>query len=182
MSSNSTTVTIPSMRSSPGVKEEDEELAALGGKTRLVPRKSPSLPSSPHDSRSTPSPKDSPVQRYRPDHIQLVHDQAVHGPTEHQSNHWPLYSQPVENGYNQYYQAGTSSQWTPDNGYPQSAQRQSPTLMMTPVQYSPYEQFPPMSAHQSYIPSHSPMEPQMQTDVNASWQSLYAQYQPGMVG
>ncbi|OSD03011.1 hypothetical protein PYCCODRAFT_1444750 [Trametes coccinea BRFM310] len=35
------------------VKEEDEELAALGGKTRLVPRKSPSAysnPSSPHES------------------------------------------------------------------------------------------------------------------------------------
>ncbi|KAI9064177.1 hypothetical protein FKP32DRAFT_1591599 [Trametes sanguinea] len=35
------------------VKEEDEELAALGGKTRLVPRKSPSTysnPSSPHES------------------------------------------------------------------------------------------------------------------------------------
>jgi len=176
---------IASLQSSPGdtIKEEDEELAALGGKTRLVPRKSPSLPSSPNDSQqsnSTPSPKNSPVQRFN-EHAQMVHEQTLrmHASTE-QSNDWHLYAQQQENGYGSYYPPAPSGhgQWSPDTEYSQV--QHSPTVMMTPVSYGSYEQFPPVS--QPYIPSHSPLEPPMHNDVNASWQSLYAQYQPGMVG
>lgn len=172
------------MRSSPArvVKEEDEELAALGGKTRLVARKSPSLPSSPEDSlqsHSTPSPKGSPTQHYPAEHPQMISDHPSHNAVG-QSGSWPLYAQPLDNGYGAYYTTSAPGQWSPQTEYPQS-QGNSPSTMITPApSYNPYEQFPPMG--HSFISSQSNVEAPTQADVHASWQSLYAQYQPGMLG
>ncbi|KAI0091797.1 hypothetical protein BDY19DRAFT_885596 [Irpex rosettiformis] len=182
--SNHPSVGPGSLRSSPGVvKEEDDELAALGGGTRLVPRKSPSLPSSPHDSNSngTPSPKSSPVQRYSIDHGHPGHDTAVnvHG-TADLSQNWQVYPQLQETGYVPYYPAASSSQWSPETEYIQSVNH-SPTVMMNPASFHAYEQYP--ISHASYMASNSPLEPHGPGDVNSAWQSLYAQYeQPGMVG
>ncbi len=177
---------LPSLRSSPGaIKEEDDaELAALRGKTRLVSRKSPSLPSSPHDSNSngTPSPKSSPVQRYSMDHGHLTHDTImIHGTPDH-SNNWQVYSQPQENGYGPYYATASTSQtqWSPESEYP-TQPNHSPNLLMNPASFHAYEQFP--MNQPSYIPSRSPLEPTVPPDVSSAWQSFIAQYdQPGMVG
>ena len=174
---------ISPLRSSPGVikEEEDPEFAALRGKTRLVSRKSPSLPSSPHDSNSngTPSPKSSPVQGYSIDHGHINHEPAnIHGTSELPHN-WPLYTQTPENGYGSYYPAGSSGQWSPETEYPQHPMR-SPSIMMNPASFHPYEQFP--ISQTPYMPTHSPLETHGPGDVSSAWQSLYAQYgAPGMV-
>jgi hypothetical protein len=173
---------LTSLRSSPVmIKDEDEGLAALGGKTRLVSRKLPSLPSSPNDSSNgTPSPKSSPVQRYSIDqgHVTLeptsIH---IHGVTD-QTNQWQ-YTQAQEGGYGPYYPSASSNHsWSSEAEYPRPPSH-SPSLIMHPAPFQSYEQFP--SIGHPYMPSHSPLDSHMPPDVNASWQSLYAQYdQPSM--
>lgn len=173
----------PQSRQSSGdsiVKEEDDELAALGGKTRLVPsqRKSPSLPSpsSPQDSvqlHQTPSPQHSPMQPYS------INGHASHDHNgNHQMGHWSGYPSPADevNGYpGSYYPtpAQGSSHWSHDYG------GQS---MASPGQYPPYSDImsPVGSAYPLPQPTHSPIEMQIHGDPQASWQSFYAQYQQGM--
>ncbi|EKM50386.1 uncharacterized protein PHACADRAFT_263665 [Phanerochaete carnosa HHB-10118-sp] len=156
------------------VKEEDEELAALGGKTRLVPRRSPSTPNSPQDSlhlHHTPSPHSSPVQPYPAEHVPSAHDR--HGMNG--MAHWHYQQQPVEETYPNYFSttSGTASgHWPSDTQY---GQLHSPHMTVASgVQYSPYEQMSPVAG--AY---HSPVDTQAQADPQASWQSFYAQYQPG---
>ncbi|KAI0343138.1 hypothetical protein BDW22DRAFT_1329008 [Trametopsis cervina] len=176
---------IPPLRTSPGiVKEEDEELAALGGKTRLVARKSPSLPSSPHDSQAsngTPSPSDSPVQRFTVDSPQIVRDRAMHAHNAAESNQWQVYAQFSGNGYGTYYPPVTANQqWNAETDYSQGQPAShSPTILMNPTPFGPGEHFPTVSHGNPYHPS---MDSQVPADVNASWQTLYAQFQPGMLG
>lgn len=173
-----TNPTNPQSRQSSGdsiIKEEDDELAALGGKTRLVPsqRKSPSLPSSPQESvrlHQTPSPHSSPVQPYSVGNGHAVHDHNGN----HAMGHWPAYQTPADEGYQGHYYppAAGSSQWQHDTGYSQMSQ----SMMITsPVQYSPYtETLSPVG--NSYMSSQSPVEAQIHGDPQASWQSFYAQY------
>lgn len=165
-------------RMSPGgstVKEEDEELAALGGKTRLVARRSSSQPSSPQDvaQRNTPSPKGSPVQQYTPDTIPLMPAPGMHHVNGMESRWAPYTQSPGEMYYSQYpVQPG---QWSPDSEY--TSQMHSPTIAMDigPMSYPAYEAMQPVS--NSYIPTHSPMESPMQVpDPNASWHNLFAQF------
>ena len=168
----------PQSRQSSGdsmIKEEDDELAALGGKTRLVPsqRKSPSLPSSPQESvrlHQTPSPLSSPVQPYTIGNGHSVQD--------HNGNHamgpWQPYQGTGDEGYSAHYYPPTasSSHWQHDAGYSQMPQ----SMMMTsPVHYTPYnETLSPIG--NPYMPAHSPVETQMQGDPQASWNNFYAQY------
>ncbi|PSR73782.1 hypothetical protein PHLCEN_2v10352 [Hermanssonia centrifuga] len=176
MTNQPTTQMTTTLRLSPGgsiIKDEDEELAALGGKTRLVPRKSPSLPSSPQDAvqHSTPSPRGSPVQHFTPDGVPLIAGPSM--PNGVNSTHWQTFSQHGDDIYQNYYSV-SSSQWSPDSEY---GQVQSPTMVvgMGPMQYPAYDHMhAPMD---SYAPSHSPMETPMQTaDPHASWQNLFAQF------
>ncbi|KIP05474.1 hypothetical protein PHLGIDRAFT_108161 [Phlebiopsis gigantea 11061_1 CR5-6] len=174
----------PQSRQSSGdsiVKEEDDELAALGGKTRLVPsqRKSPSLPSpsSPQDSvqlHQTPSPQHSPMQPYSIE---------AHASHDHNGSHamgqWSGgYQSPADgvNGYAGYYStpAQGSGHWPHDNYGSQS--------MTSPIQYPPYSDImsPVGTAYPLPHPTHSPIEMQIHGDPQASWHSFYAQYQQGM--
>lgn len=174
------------------VKEEDEELAALGGKTRLVPRKSPSLPASPQDLtrvQGTPSPHSSPVQSFHAEHPSPVHPSPVHERNGH-GNHGMLgwqaqaHSSPLDQDtYPNYYTHSSShNSWSSQEPHYQPVQQQSqPSSMMMPSQsvpYSPYDQLSPVSA--PYMATHSPTVDTHMSDPQASWQSFYAQYQPGM--
>jgi hypothetical protein len=156
------------------VKEEDEELAALGGKTRLVPRKSPSLPASPQATRHpshTPSPQSSPVQGYHAEHASPVH--------EHNGSmlNWNAQHHPLEQSPYPSYYSTSPGQWSQDHHY---APLQSPSMMLPQqtVQFAPYEQMSPVVG--SYISTHSPIDSQINGDPQASWHSFYAQYQSGM--
>lgn len=200
----------PGLRESPSrmspsdgvVKEEDDELAALGGKTRLVPRKSPSLPSSPQEivgTHNSPSPHGSPAQPYSVDTsptISLAHD--VHGlrnGSVHSLPQWQSFQQPhqqqhhmsqsphsphVPTGdYANYY--AQMPPWSPEVDYG-PMQPQSMVMSPTNMTYMPYDQLaPPMQQH-GYLPSQSPVDTHsgVQPDPHASWQNLYAQYQSGL--
>lgn len=167
-------------RLSPGgstIKQEDEELAALGGKTRLVARKSNSQPSSPQDSvhQNTPSPKGSPGQHYTPDGIPLIPAPVVQHTNgiDTSATHWQTFQQPTGDVYYSNYPV-QSGQWSPESEY---GSMHSPTIPMSmgAMQYPAYESMQPMG--NSYAPTHSPMETHMQVaDPNASWQSLFAQF------
>ena len=162
------------------VKEEDEELAALGGKTRLVSRRSPSTPNSPQDSlhlHHTPSPHNSPVQ-YTVEHVSPVHDRVNGTYGMNGMAPWQGYQQqPVEESYPGYFSSTSGS--VPGH-YTQYGQVPSPHMVIASgSQYSPYEQMSPVAG---YLPTHSPVDTQVLPDPQASWQNLYAQYQPGMSG
>ena len=172
------------------VKEEDEELAALGGKTRLVPRKSPSLPASPQDHtrvQGTPSPHSSPVQAYPTEHSSPVHHSPVHERNGH-GNHgmlagWQAHHPLDQDTYPNYYtQSSNHNTWPTHDPHYQPVQQpaQSSTMMMPSqsVPYSPYDQLSPVNP--PYMPTHSPTVDTHMSDPQASWQSFYAQYQPGM--
>ncbi|EMD39039.1 hypothetical protein CERSUDRAFT_133798 [Gelatoporia subvermispora B] len=186
------------------VKQEDEELAALGGKTRLVSRKSPSLPSSPHGSSSqaSSSPRDLVADQsfYPPaGHTsQIVH--AAEPPQQHplveEPAQWQGYQQPQ--GYNpppqgshtynhqsgatpeyyDYQEFPPTPQWQP-HGYNYGSMQQQMALDLNGMQYGTYQQQPSAMVGQ-YVPGHSPLESPLQShgiDPDASWRNLFAQYQ-----
>lgn len=160
----------------PIIKEEEEELAALGGKPRLVSRRSPSAPNSPQDSlhlHHTPSPHSSPVQPYPVEHMSPV--QERNGVAPNGVGHWHGYhEQSVEGVYSGQY-ASNGGGWPPASPY---GQLHPQTMQVSPaVQYSPFEQLSPVAG--TYFQAHSPIDTQIQADPQASWQSFYAQYQPG---
>ena len=163
-------------RMSPGgtVKKEDEELAALGGKTRLVPRKSPSLPSSPqdHTHQHTPSPKGSPLQFASGPQLTTISPIIQNGNgIDHTSGWQQPYAPHTSHTYDYGHYPVQEEQW---NTY---SQIHSPTGPMQQIQYATYEPMQPMQS--PFIPTHPAVEVPMQlTDPNASWQSLYAQYNP----
>lgn len=163
------------------VKEEDDELTALGGGTRLVPRKSPSVPASPDSARlhETPSPHNSPVQPYLGDHGHGSHGPNVNGQGGGGSpmGHWHPYQPHPEDPYANYYSTAASSQWSPETQY---AHIQTSMMASASIQYPPYEQLSPVGG--PYVPSHSPVETQIHGDPQASWHSFYAPYQAGMAG
>lgn len=105
------------------IKEEDEELAALGGKTRLVSRKSPSTPSSPQgvtrNSSSPPRELYSQQQAYAtpspPQGLEAISPVTPDTATsDHQHHHhWNSYGQMPEvydYGYPQAAATATASQ------------------------------------------------------------------------
>jgi len=171
-----------SCRASPGYSpaedsnaKDEDELATLGGKTRLVSRKSPSAPSSPHDSfrrqvaAQAPVPQAYPPNPYFPDSTGLT---VVDSPPQQ----WQGY-QPTENPYAYPALAG---QWQPEQGF----NDMDPTLMnldVSSLQYNGYGQVPLMSG--SYIPSQLSMDspvqgrtPASQPDPDVSWHNLYTQF------
>ncbi|OCH93710.1 hypothetical protein OBBRIDRAFT_790061 [Obba rivulosa] len=156
------------------VKQEDEELAALGGKTRLkfVTRKSPSLPSSPQGSSSqaSSSPRD-PVSE-QSFYTSTAHASQTHVPpppsNEPVYQHQLVEEPPQWQGYPQpqsYSQQAQGSQ-----GYGQQSQG-------TPEYYD-YPQFPPtpMQWQQDYNYNH--VQQQMTLDLNGMHHSgmQYSEY------
>ncbi|KAI0321025.1 fungal-specific transcription factor domain-containing protein [Amylostereum chailletii] len=173
------------------VKRENEELATLGGKTRLVARKSSSQASSPASNAQSPSPRNSPVVSQShaqsismftspvPPPIQQIQQQVLPTqPTLHSQqpgpSHHTHYSQPQQMPYVQ----DPMSQW---NGYVQSpSQLQSGVgVDFNPVftdytQYTlppePWQQAPPLTY--SYPTSPQPINTQMDYTMNQQ-QQLY---------
>ena len=181
---------------SPGgttIKEEDEELAALGGKTRLVSRKSPSTPASPQNDfhQHTPSPKGSPLNPFTGDvplaAVSPTSPTSANSISSHsngidQMGAWPHIPYQQQQHQQQHPDAMPWSssypvqpgQWAPPPN--QYVQMHSPVVPVgQPMQYPPYEAMEAMSS--PYV-AHSPMEAPLQmADLNASWNSLFAQYQ-----
>ncbi|GBE86510.1 hypothetical protein SCP_0903890 [Sparassis crispa] len=168
---------IPPTRASPPVTKEDEEFAALGGKTRLVSRKSPSLPSSP--SQAASSPRDYSPRSYAelehtpppaPDSVPQahIHQAMMEAPTQ-----WQGYEQPVQDVYDYPPYQEMHVQWPMYGSY----EHMQPAMVMDPAaQYSTYQlQDIPMQA--AYIPQEMAAPPE--AHVHSAWSNLFAQYSAG---
>jgi len=162
------------------VKQEDEELAALGGKTRLVSRKSPSLPSSPHgsSSQSSSSPRDVvPDQSFYPPTTQSPQTHIPGAPhTDSHAPH-PMVEEPTQwQGYH------PQSQYNHQPQSPQGAQGYNQQSQGTPEYYD-YPQFPPAPpqwSQQDY--SFPQMQQHMALDLNAMQYGGYQQQAPAVMG
>ncbi|KAI0349656.1 hypothetical protein OH77DRAFT_1499462 [Trametes cingulata] len=168
------------------VKEEDEELAALGGKTRLVSRKSPSYsnPASPQDSTRQSA---SPIEQSMP----YAHAESPPAMPDSPAPHTVAdaaqwnggYVPPSAEMYDYPYQEMAQWQQHTSNGHMQ-IQGVAMDMHPMPMQYSGYEQIgpthPAMVAHpQQYMPPHSPVHGHhipASTDPHASWNYLFAQF------
>ena len=161
------------------VKEEDDEFAALGGKTRLVSRKSPSVPSSPQGSlQQTNSPTEMLHHTYQVTTPTLGPDPNTPGPMD-VGGEWPTY-QPQETF--EFYPS-VQGQWHNEPGYvnvdpsTMAIHTHHPSHAAT---YPPYGQVPQMA--DPYVPIPSSMDGAFQTrlpagsDADASWRNLFAQF------
>lgn len=163
--------------------KEDEELAALGGGTRLVSRKSPSVPSSPQGAVPSveippmqPVPMVSPVAQETPDPNSAGTSSHSQSPTTVWS--YGQQPQPAEmydfGAYNM-----APEQWQADPGYSQM----DPGAMhidVMPMHYGMYGQAPPLSTN-GYTQMQSPLDSPVHArnshaDPDASWRSLFAQF------
>jgi len=170
--------------------KEDEEFAALGGGTRLVARKSPSVPSSPQGALP---PVDTPMMH----HVPMV-PSSSHEPPSHNeagsSNHsrssptvWTSYPQqpPAELYEFSPYQNMVSEvqeQWHTDPGYTPAQMDSSAMAMdvMPNVPYGMYGQHLHMPGN-GYVQVQSPLDSPVHsrgshTDPDASWRNLFAQF------
>ncbi|KZT09905.1 uncharacterized protein LAESUDRAFT_722057 [Laetiporus sulphureus 93-53] len=174
--------------------KEDEELTALGGKTRLVSRKSPSAPSSPSGSNSQggSSPRDasdqSPVQSVAPpvpEPMQSIQHGIMDPPQP-----WQTYNQSPTAvngfGYNgSLYQpyAELHGMWQSpfdqsmiphSNGHHPMVQ-QPMGLDVSAIQNGAYMNMDPTAASYGYMSGGGSPDGQMQ-QPDASWQNLWAQF------
>ena len=159
------------------VKEEDDEFAALGGKTRLVSRKSPSVPSSPQGTLGQAS---SPTEIIH-NSYQVTTPSLGPDPTSPMdvSNQWSGYQ--TQDTYDFY--PAVQNQWHPEPGYvnvdPATMAMHTSPSPHIPA-YSPYGQVPQM-AH-PYVPMQASAEGAYQNrvpvapDPDASWRNLFAQF------
>ena len=162
--------------------KEDEEFAALGGGTRLVARKSPSVPSSP---QTTAPPVDTPmIQQDIPAAQSTVHESASHnGPStnnhaQSSSTPWSYPQQPPELYDFATYNMPPES-WQADPGFQHIDPSVMPVDTMT-LHYGMYGHVASMS-NSSYAPVQSPLDSPTQprsshSDPDASWRSLFAQF------
>ncbi|KAA1468740.1 hypothetical protein DENSPDRAFT_834151 [Dentipellis sp. KUC8613] len=181
------------------VKREDDELATLGGKTRLVPRKASSTPSSPAKAASLPasSPGNSPASAhiptpppYQPPSVPTnLTSSSAHRVGAGQENLWQPYGQPQQtfvHDYTAYTMA--PEQWqdsqTVDFGY-SGLQQASSTMSMDVMadQFSaPSFDYAASLRATSYLAgpqqAAAPNSGEVNTasDPNAAWQSLVAQF------
>ncbi|KAI0793976.1 hypothetical protein C8Q74DRAFT_1194559 [Fomes fomentarius] len=173
------------------VKEEDEELAALGGKTRLVSRKSPtySQPSSPQGSSQ---PSISPVDQIAPAYTSPSTPPSAAdtiSPVLPETTHWNGAYIPPADMYAYPYPSDGMGGWQ-QQAHPHQAhvpmQTEDVAVEMSGVSYHGYEHAHPMPSsqpyHQQFVPSHpqSPIQGQVHhmhsTDPHASWNYLFAQF------
>lgn len=156
--------------------KEDQEFAALGGGTRLVSRKSPSVPSSPQGSTS-PSEMPPIVQQpiiTTPTHIETSNS----GHSQTSPVMWQSYSQAQSpQAVYEYHAYGmVPEQWQADSGYTQM----DPSAMhldAIPAQYGMYGHANTMAGN--HYPAPSPMDSPVHSrgsDPDASWRSLFAQF------
>ncbi|KAI0788807.1 fungal-specific transcription factor domain-containing protein [Abortiporus biennis] len=163
------------------VKDEDDELATLGGRTRLVPRKSPSAPSSPQAMFSNSDPNHSnhsydPGMSYQAnnDNIPFISPVVTQQPQSVMSQHWQQQSYSPETF--DYYPAPSSlNHWQHEQDFVGDHDNSG----MTGIQYPLYGHVPsmmnrPFSSHEQQ-PLDSPVQNRA-TDPDASWRSLFAQF------
>ncbi|KAI0716023.1 hypothetical protein C8T65DRAFT_642581 [Cerioporus squamosus] len=180
---SSSNIGLPRASAETTIKEEDEELAALGGKTRLVSRKSPTFshPSSPHSSSQNST---SPIEQTAPSYMS---PETPPSATETAS---PSLPEAQWNGGG-YIPQGDMYAYSPrpqpqPQPHPQHAHphmsMQSP-LDMGAVPYdNGYDHAHPMAGHhpQYMHPSQSPVHGQVHhmhaSDPHASWNYLFAQF------
>ncbi|KAH8093725.1 fungal-specific transcription factor domain-containing protein [Cristinia sonorae] len=171
--------------------KEDEEFAALGGGTRLVSRKSPSVPSSPQGT-SAPEPPSMHQVAMVPSSMHETSSHAVSGHA--QSPHsqspptsWQSYPQQHHHQASpDYYDYGSYNmvpeQWQANVGYGHIEPSSAPMETM-PMHYNMYGQGAQMEGN-GYGALHSPVEPHVHpraasvtaSDPDASWRNLFAQF------
>ncbi|KAI0372783.1 hypothetical protein BV20DRAFT_1119753 [Pilatotrama ljubarskyi] len=169
------------------VKEEDEELAALGGKTRLVSRKSPSY-SNPASPQETTQQSMSPVEQSMP-YVQAESPPAapespVPPPVAHGTQWNGGYVPPVAEMYDYTYPEMAQWEQQASNGHLQMQGGAMDMHSAASMQYTGYEQIgpthPAMVAHpQQYMQPHSPGQGHhvpAAADPHASWNYLFAQF------
>ncbi|KAI0953849.1 hypothetical protein AcV7_007263 [Taiwanofungus camphoratus] len=181
--------------------KEDEELAALRGKTRLVARSSPSLPSSPQGSNSqpgsSPSPRELPDQSFSHSptdagphmphmpHIQpppmdlpqwqgYGHSQDVFGypPYPDMAGQW--HQSAID--YSHMRQNHLQYSIVQHNLSQQAMDQSSMPMDFTPAQYAAYTTADPMSS--SYMPGngYSDAQTQQTRPDPEAWVNLFAQF------
>ncbi|THH32374.1 hypothetical protein EUX98_g1823 [Antrodiella citrinella] len=183
--------------------KEDEEFAALGGGTRLVARKSPSVPSSP---QGVVPPVETPLMHHAPmvpssshesppqnggDNGHSQHSQSPPtswtGYPQHHQSQQPQPQQQQQQPAELYEFSGYHNmvpeipeQWHDTPGY---AHAMDPTAMIMdtmPVHYGMYGHQVPMGGH-GYAPVQSPVDSPVHmrgnhADPDASWRNLFAQF------
>lgn len=175
----------------PCVKEEDEELAALGGRIRLVSRKSPvySQPSSPQDSSqqsASPiepaymSPETPPPPSASGSTGSVIPDAQWDGGYVSQADMYGYSYPPQDVGAWQPQPPAPQPQpHHHHQGHPHMSM-QGIQMDMGAVQYDGYQHAQPMAAHsQQYMQAQSPVQvPHMHptSDPHASWNYLFAQF------
>lgn len=177
----------------PSVKDDSgDELNTLGGRTRLVSRKSPSAHSSPtpiHANSASPettSPQQTFQQMPPTSPTSAVDSIPQHQywpqPQQHQHQHQPPNLSLHQETYNHYgYPLMSPDQWNPEVQY--NHMDTSTIAMDDAAMYYPYEQPMGHVQHQNggYAPARSPVNTFGGQDVmihepEASWRSLMAQY------
>lgn len=163
------------------VKEEDDEFAALGGKTRLVSRKSPPAPSSPQGSvAQANSPSEIVYNSYQVTTPTIPADPTSPCPMDVSGQWHPGY--PTQDSFEFPYPAAVHEQWHPEMGYvnvdPAAMSLHTPHHTTSYPTYSPVQQ--PMT--NGYLPTHPQMDGvyhgkvPVGTDNDASWRNLFAQF------
>ncbi|KAG7093834.1 hypothetical protein E1B28_007473 [Marasmius oreades] len=163
---------------SPPIKAEEDELAGLGGMTRLVSRKKSTSPSSPYSTASAESPPTS--SSSPPPAFQAI---SLPGSTGSPEWSYPLQEQLPATHYSQYPTHEVTHSTSPvlPYHYPQTQHNMTLESMSdyygyhgqgttTPMrtEYSPYNGFDSHSPNDQYmIPTQ---------DISDSWQNLMAQY------
>ncbi|KAH9946504.1 hypothetical protein B0H21DRAFT_743137 [Amylocystis lapponica] len=165
--------------------KEDEELAALGGKTRLVSRKSPSTPSSPQgsSSRSGSSPRDvtDQMQPFAGTSPGVESSQMMSPVVETHVEQWAGYAQPQDvYGYGQQnVEPAMPEHWQHQHEVAYGHMYPSVNMDVGAVQYQGYAHVPQHMAeaylHQQPLDSQVPLYG-TGVDTDASWRSLYAQF------
>ncbi|TFK91717.1 hypothetical protein K466DRAFT_541117 [Polyporus arcularius HHB13444] len=190
---SSSSMGVPRHSEETAIKKEDEELAALGGKTRLISRKSPTFshPSSPHSSsQNSTSPIEQTAPLYMsPETPPSAAETASPSLPEAQWNGGGYIPQGDVYAYS--YPAHDMGEWQQPQPQPQPqhhVQHPHPHMPMhSPMEIGAvpygngYDHAPPMAGHPSqYMQPQSPVPPQVHhmhaSDPHASWNYLFAQF------
>ncbi|KAF9258724.1 hypothetical protein L218DRAFT_1063037 [Marasmius fiardii PR-910] len=168
----------PSDTNSPPIKAEEDELAGLGGMTRLVSRKKSTSPSSPYSSASAaespPASSSSPPPVF----------QSISVPSSTTPSDWsyPLQEHLPAGHYSPYSTHEITHSTSPVLPYHYPQTQHSMTLESMPDYYGYHGQgaatmrteYPSYNGFEAHSPSDQYMMPTQ--DISDSWQNLMAQY------
>jgi hypothetical protein len=167
-------------------KEEDEELAALGGTTRLVSRRKSNTPSSPTSSHGS-YPSASPPPLFQTDQQAQHHGMYTMSPV----NEWQQPVFPNSQSYNTATSPyASSSSLSPDPFFTSQIRTQQSLTLETMPEYYGYQNIPSLRSgydnYQTYehqqqmqVPPSSSNEFMTQNampDIQTSWLHLVSQY------